>query len=85
MSYELLAEEIKTLPESYISQISDFIVYLKLKEKFDDYENHKDSYEEALSKWRRDSKELFEKDTQFMNSAFETKRSQDVYRAKEIW
>ena len=36
MRGEDLAEEIKTLPESYISQISDFIVYLKLKEKFDD-------------------------------------------------
>ena len=85
MRGEDLAEEIKTLPESYISQISDFIVYLKLKEKFDDYENHKDSYNQALSSWRSASKDLFEEDAQFMDSAFEVKRSQEVYKAKEIW
>lgn len=49
MRGEDLAEEIKTLPESYISQISDFIVYLKLKEKFDDYEKSEISKKNRLS------------------------------------
>lgn len=85
MSYELLAEEIKTLPESYISEISDFVVYLKLKSKFEDFENQNDSYTAALSAWREKSKDLFNEDAQFMNTAFETNRSKEIYKTKEIW
>ncbi|MCR5079940.1 MAG: hypothetical protein K6B17_01175 [Treponema sp.] len=85
MSGAMLAEEIKNLPDSYISQISDFIMYLKLKSKFNDFESHKDSYKEAISRWRNDSKELFADDAQFMNSAFELNRSQEMYKPKEIW
>lgn len=44
MSYKTLEKEIKTLPESSISELEDFIVYLKLKEKFSDFESNSDSY-----------------------------------------
>lgn len=40
MRYEILEKEIKTLPESSIAELEDFIVYLKLKEKFSDFENN---------------------------------------------
>lgn len=39
MNYETLEKQIKTLTESDIAEVSDFIVYLKLKERFSDFEN----------------------------------------------
>ena len=84
MGYEMIAEQIATLPEAYISELSDFIVYLKLKAKFQDFETL--SYENALLKWREDSKELFanKEDAAFIQKAFEN-RSKEVYVQKEIW
>ena len=49
MSYEALAEEIKTLPESYLAEINDFVIYLKLKTKFGDYENSSNSRQSRLA------------------------------------
>lgn len=40
MRYEILEKEIKMLPESSIAELEDFIIYLKLKEKFSDFENN---------------------------------------------
>jgi hypothetical protein len=84
MSYEALEREIRLLPESYIAEISQFIMYLKLKERFSDFEN---SYESALSSWRKDSKSLFENadDSSFMQTAFDNIHSDETYSAKEIW
>ena len=58
MGYEALENEIRMLPESYISEISQFILYLKLKDRYSDFEKG-NSYENALSKWRKDSASLF--------------------------
>lgn len=41
MPYEVLEKEIKTLSETDIAEVSDFIVYLKLKDRFADFENQK--------------------------------------------
>ncbi|MBR0496631.1 MAG: hypothetical protein IJJ71_10705 [Treponema sp.] len=71
MSYDVLEKEIRALPESYISEISQFIMYLKLKDHFSDFESN-NSYESALSAWRNGSKSLFENpsDAAFMQNAF---------------
>lgn len=50
MSYEALAEKIKTLPESAMDEISDFITYIKLKERFSDFENTRNIKNEIESK-----------------------------------
>lgn len=86
MNYETLEKQIKTLTESDIAEVSDFIVYLKLKERFSDFENQ-NSYKSAIEKWRENSKELFENeaDKEFMQHAFDNVRSNEVYSAKEIW
>lgn len=86
MNYETLEKQIKTLTESDIAEVSDFIVYLKLKERFSDFENQ-NSYKNAIEKWRENSKELFENeaDKEFMQHAFDNVRSNEVYSAKEIW
>ena len=49
MSYEALEQELRTLSDTDISRISQFIVYLKLKEKFSEFENCSDAYENVLS------------------------------------
>lgn len=87
MSYEALERELRTLSDADISRISQFIVYLKLKEKFSEFENCSDAYENALSSWRDESKSLFENpdDSAFMQSAFDSARSRETYKAKEIW
>ena len=42
MSHAALENEIRTLSESYyIEEISQFIVYLKLKERFSAFENNR--------------------------------------------
>ncbi|MCR5724668.1 MAG: hypothetical protein K6G80_06230 [Treponema sp.] len=86
MSYEVLENEIRSLPESYISEISQFIMYLKLKERYSDFES-KNSYENALQAWRKKSAALFENadDAAFMEHAFDTTHSQETYKAKDIW
>ena len=48
MSYDILENEIRTLPESYISEISQFIVYLKLKDHFAHYEEFNEETKSAL-------------------------------------
>ena len=86
MSYATLENEIRALPESYIEEISQFIVYLKLKDRFAAFENG-NSYEAALSAWRNDSKPLFDsaEDAEFMEKAFDSALTREVYKAKEIW
>ncbi|MCH5290682.1 MAG: hypothetical protein J1D88_02840 [Treponema sp.] len=87
MRYEIFAEEIKTLPEQYISELGDFINYLKLKAKFQDFEHRADPYKTAVANWRSESKELFGNpdDAAFMESAFDSARRREPYTAKEIW
>ncbi len=87
MSYDVLAQELKTLPEEYLSEIMQFVVYLKLKEKFSDYNNKTLSYEKALSSWRDESKTLFDNDddASFMETAFDFNRRNEIYAAREIW
>ena len=85
MSYDTLEKEIRALPESYMAEISQFITYLRLKDRFSDYENRR-PYETALSEWRRDSAALFEnpEDAAFLQGAFDAAQSQEGYRPKEI-
>ena len=42
---------------------------------------------DALTKWRNDSKDLFDnsEDAEFLEHAFDNLRSKEVYKAKEIW
>ncbi len=81
MSHTALEKEIRALPESYISEISQFIVYLKLKEHFSAFENS-NSYENALALWRNDSASLFSnpEDSAFMQNAFAPPRSREIYK-----
>ena len=44
MPYDVLEQELKTLPDNYISEIIDFIQYLKLKMRFANYEQHRKQY-----------------------------------------
>ncbi len=87
MSIDTLTSQIRALPESCISELSDFIVYLQMKVRFAEFEEHSDRYKMALSKWRQDSQDLFdnEEDALFMQHAFDDMRSKEVYNAKEIW
>ena len=73
MSYDVLEKEIKTLPEQCYAELSDFIVYLKLKSKFSEFESRSSSYNDAVEKWRADSADLFKSkdDAEFMEHAFE--------------
>ena len=86
MSHAALEKEIRALPESYLAEISQFIMYLKLKERFSAFESS-DSYENALTLWRNDTASLFEnsEDSAFMQNAFEGSHSVETYKAKEIW
>lgn len=86
MSYSTIEKELRKLPKSYLSEISQFIIYLKLKKHFSDFEEG-NSYENALAAWRSDSADLFvnSKDSAFMQSAFENCRSTQAYTAKKIW
>ena len=86
MSHAALENEIRSLPESYIAEISQFIMYLKLKEHFAAFENS-NSYEKALLSWRNASSTLFANpdDAAFIQNAFEANRSKEIYKAKEIW
>ncbi len=45
------------------------------------------SYKTALAKWREESKGLFEnpEDAEFMDHAFESEESKEIYNEKEIW
>lgn len=56
MSYEALAEQIKTLPEAAIDEVNDFITYIKLKSHFADFENTKNTQNEIET--RLDEAEL---------------------------
>ncbi len=87
MTYEMLEQEIKALPEDYITELGLFITYLKLKAHFADFANHNTDYEAALNNWRLGSQELFNNadDAAFMQTVFDTPRSTEKYAAKEIW
>lgn len=90
MSYETLVKElqsVRTLPAEYINELGEFIAYIKLKAKFADFENNTNAYMDALTKWRNDSKDLFDnpEDANFLEHAFDNVRSKEVYKAKEIW
>lgn len=87
MSYEVLEKEIQSLPQEYISEVADFIVYLKLKSRFADFEHSSLSYKEALQKWRDDSSSLFsnDDDLNFMQHAFDNIHSNEVYSKKDVW
>lgn len=87
MSYETIAEQIKSLPEECIPELGDFIAYLKLRAKFKDFEQQTDSYKAALKSWRDISKSLFEnnEDAAFMQTAFDAVHDREPYKAKEIW
>ena len=87
MNYEMIAEQIKSLPELYIFELGDFIACLKLKAKFQDFERQPGSYRAAIMNWRDNSKSLFEnpEDAAFMETAFTPNHDHEPYRAKEIW
>lgn len=87
MSYDVLEKEIKTLPEQCYAELSDFIVYLKLKSKFSEFENRNSSYNDAVEKWRADSADLFKSkdDAEFMEHAFEKTGDAPEFHPKEIW
>ena len=86
MNYEMIAEQIKSLPEPYIFELGDFIAYLKLKAKFQDFERQLGLYRAAIMNWRDNSKSLFEnpEDAAFMETAFTPNHDHEPYRAKEI-
>ena len=48
MSYEILEKEIKGLPEAYLSEISQFVMYLKLKAHFADYDEFNEETKAAI-------------------------------------
>ena len=59
MSYEMIEREIRALPEDCISEVGEFIMYLKLRMKFADFERQErlrrfDSVCEAAQKWAKD-------------------------------
>ena len=86
MSYEMLAEEIKTLPMQYFSELGEFIRYLKFKAKFQNFERQADFYETAVANWRNESKELLDnpENAALIESAFASSR-REPYTAKGIW
>lgn len=45
MTYEVLEKEIQTLTKDEIEKVNNFILYLKLKEQFSDYEKWNESKE----------------------------------------
>ena len=63
------------------------IVSLKSNVKIYQSDKQIDEYKEALSDWKKDSKELFEnpEDVEFMQNAFDNISSKEIYKAKEIW
>ena len=90
MSFETLQAEIqgfKTFPAEYILELEEFMNYLKLKAKFENFENDTDFYKNALLKWRNNAKPLFENpmDASFLEHAFENIKSKEIYEKKDIW
>lgn len=63
------------------------IVSLKSNVKIHQSDEKINEYKEALSAWKKDSKELFEnkEDAEFMQHAFDNISSKENYTAKEIW
>lgn len=63
------------------------IVSLKSNVKMHQSDEKINEYKEALSAWKKDSKDLFEnkEDAEFMQHAFDNISSKEIYSAKEIW
>ena len=87
MSYDMLERELRTLPEKYITEISRFVSYLKMKEGLSEFEQQPNSYKDALYSWR-DSAMLFFEDYStdiISRDVFKSSYSKEMYTAKEIW
>lgn len=55
MTYEMLMEKIRSLPEECLEEVGEFIEYLRLRAKFSDFEKwkHQKRFPESMEKKRK--------------------------------
>lgn len=73
--------------DNQLFEILKRIVSLKSNVKMYQSDEKINEYKEALSAWKKKSKELFEnkEDAEFMQHAFDNISSKEIFTAKEIW